>query len=371
MSVDINNKKYKCDFCNSKFTLKTNLRRHEKYMCRVKMELDKKENEKILYVEKQLGESKQQLSNIEKEYMMIKIESDLTIRQLKEDLDKTKLNSELIIKQLREDLDKIKTDSELMIKQLKKELKLANTKYEKTNEALFEILKKDKEYLQENQKTSTSTIDKSLDALSYLMKYRKEAPKLQQLTHQNAKDLLTEEKRLYDYLMWHNGEGTLHQYIGDIVLKYIKKENPDDQSVWSSDVSRLTYLIMDLVDGEQEWKRDPDGALFTEYVITPIVNHLKDYLNGFLEPKELKKVVDSDSSDVEKRDKIMSYSGNIIGTMRTIKSKKFRKNLLLYIGSRVPLQKIIPNNKTKSGDKKKSSKPQKVIKSKKVKKIDS
>jgi hypothetical protein len=359
---NINNKKYKCDFCDSDFTLKTNLRRHEKYMCRIKMELDKKENEKILYVEKQLGESKQQLSNIEKEYMMIKIESGLTIKQLKEDLDKTKTNSELIIKQLREDQDKMKTESELMIKQLKKQLDTVNKKYEKVSNDLFEILKKDKEYFQENQKASTSTIDKSLDALSYLMKYRKEAPKLQQLTHQNAKDLLTEEKRLYDYLMWHNGEGTLHQYIGDIVLKYIKKDNPDDQSVWNSDVSRLTYLIMDLVDGEQEWKRDPDGALFTEYVITPIVNHLKEYLNGFLEPKQLKKVVESDSSDVEKRDKIMSYSGNIIGTMRTIKSKKFRKNLLLYIGSRVPLQKIMPSNK------KKSSKPQKVIKSKKVKK---
>jgi hypothetical protein len=30
----------------------------------------------------------------------------------------------------------------------------------------------------------------------------------------------------------HHDEDTLDQYLGDIVLKYIKKENPEEQSVW-------------------------------------------------------------------------------------------------------------------------------------------
>ena len=108
---------------------------------------------------------------------------------------------------------------------------------------------------------------------------------------------------------------------------------------------------------------DSNGAMFTEYIITPIIDHLKEYLNQFLEPKTFKNAIESNDGSDESidsdysRDNSMSYSGNIIGTMRMIKSKKFRRDLLMYIGARVHLQKIVPT--------KKSKKPQKVIKPKK------
>ena len=320
---------FKCEYCDNSFAHKNNLYRHQKHRCFNKLEIDKKQ--------KQNNKSK-------------------TIKM-----------------QLADALERIdKQDKELQ--RLRKEL-------EKQTKTLILDLKEQNKSLYETQKLSSTTLDKSVDAITYLSKYRKRAPNLQQLTHETAKDLLTCEPRLYDYLLHHNDEGTLYQYIGDIILKYIKKEDPDEQSVWNSDVSRLTYLIRDLVNDEETWQRDVEGVLFTKYVITPIIEYLTSYLTNCLQPEkkqphesdqskssddsdssdESDSSNDSDSSDVSSKSndsdksdgskksnnsaechRILLRTSEILGTKRTIRSKKFKKNLLLYIGARVCLKKQDP-----------------------------
>jgi hypothetical protein len=192
--------------------------------------------------------------------------------------------------------------------------------------------------MHETNKISSTTLDKSVSALTYLTTTRKKAPVLQQITQEKAKELLHYEKRLYDFILHHNSEGTLDQYIGDIILKYIKKEDPDEQSVWNSDVSRLTYLVRCLVEDEQKWQRDAKGVLFSKYVITPIIKYLTEYLRTCLPViKVTKPTLEKPLNDLTEMDDFMYKTKDILETIETLKSKKLKSDLLLHIASHVPL----------------------------------
>ena len=55
----------------------------------------------------------------------------------------------------------------------------------------------------------------------------------------------------------------------------MKKDNPSDQSIWSTDTSRLTCIINELVGDETQWRTDKNGEKFKKLVITPILEYLK------------------------------------------------------------------------------------------------
>lgn len=64
----------------------------------------------------------------------------------------------------------------------------------------------------------------------------------------------------------------LDAYIGDGIIDMYKKNKPEDQSIWTSDVSRLTYLIRTAIDGgDDKWVRDHKGKLLTTQIIDPIL----------------------------------------------------------------------------------------------------
>jgi hypothetical protein len=351
---------FACELCNAKFTIKGNYYRHKKYLCSVKLAQEKKksldaQNETKLYYE----------NIIEK----LETESKATKEKLENELKVTK-------------------------EKLENELKTTREKYEielkAVNEKLMAVLEQDVTFMRDSQKKSAGTLDKSVDALTFLMTHRKNAPELKELTHEKAQDMLIRENRLYDYLMRHNEENTLDQYIGEIILKYIKKENPEEQSVWNSDVSRLTYLIRDIVDESPTWLRDPNGAMFNTKIIMPVINEITNYLYKCLHSKNPDKIaLDNDSSDEEsegeqsndtfdEREK-MRRTGKILGTVETLKSKKYKKSLSEYIASRISLHKLDKNKSKKkpvkpvdsSDSDSETKKPKKVIKKKPVKPVDS
>ena len=206
-------KTYMCEYCEATFAVRGNYYRHKKYMCSVKIEQEKKKS----------------------------IDAQ----------NETKLYYEKIIEDL-------KNESKITKEKLESELKVTRELLEQKNKELLLILHDDRTFFQGTHKSSSSTINKSVDALTFLMTHRKNAPELKKITQENAQALLTHENKLYDYLLHYNSENKLDQYIGDIILKYIKKENPEEQSVWNSDVSRLTFLIREIVDESPTWLRDPN-----------------------------------------------------------------------------------------------------------------
>ena len=149
----------------------------------------------------------------------------------------------------------------------------------------------------------------------------------------------------------------------------------------NSDVSRLTYLIRDIVDESPTWLRDPNGAMFNAKIIMPVINEITNYLYKCLHSKNPDKIaLDDNSSDEEseseksndtydEREK-MRRTGKILGTVETLKSKKYKKSLSEYIASRIPLHKLDKNESKKTPVKlhsdDKTEKPKKIRKKKHI-----
>ena len=327
-------KTLKCNFCGLLLNHKSSLSRHKKLFCYKKKELE------------------------------AEIRSKNDQYDTKKELEKTKRDLEIAntkIMDLTKELDSLKTK---MMQKMETQI----------------------EYLYETQKNSATTLDKSMDALTFLMTHRKNAPQLKKLTHKKAQELLTSEAKLYTHLLHHNEEKTLDQYIGEIILTHIKKKDPDEQSVWNSDVSRLTFLIREIVDESPTWLRDPKGAAFNAKIIVPIINAIKTYLEKCLHSTNPDKVnLDTESEDVSEdesegdsdneseksvteHDK-MRRSGRILDTIETLKSKAYRKSLSEYVASHIPLHKLDKlKKKTKyySSDSDTDQKPKKITKKQQI-----
>lgn len=130
-------------------------------------------------------------------------------------------------------------------------------------------------------------IKTSVNALTFLMTKHKKAPALKEITLDNAGALLGYDGdiKMIEKIVHSYKNKKLDKFIGSIIIKCYKKDNPDEQSIWNSDVSRLTYLIKDIIgkEGESQWIWDKKGVKVSTYIIKPILNFilplLKDYVS--------------------------------------------------------------------------------------------
>ena len=79
------------------------------------------------------------------------------------------------------------------------------------------------------------------------------------------------------YLYYHDNKLVI--FIGDYIIKLYKKEEPKDQAMWSSDVSRLTYIIRESYNKKSNvWTYDKKGAQTKKIIIEPALNYLRETL---------------------------------------------------------------------------------------------
>lgn len=84
-------------------------------------------------------------------------------------------------------------------------------------------------------------------------------------------------------LIYNYNNNTLHKFLGDFIVKNYKKEDPAQQSIWNSDVSRLTYIIKELLSNniESRWSADYKGTKTKNYIITPLLKYIRRCIDEF------------------------------------------------------------------------------------------
>lgn len=81
-------------------------------------------------------------------------------------------------------------------------------------------------------------------------------------------------------LIYCNKKNILNSYLGDIIIKYYKKEDPKDQSLWSTDSSRFKYILKELIASKKSmWSEDDKGLKINKYIIEPLLQYIHDYIN--------------------------------------------------------------------------------------------
>ena len=259
------NEKFFCKYCNQKFTQKSNLNRHERHIC--SMNTDKIESNKLIeeLVNKKLAEQNQNL-----------------------------------IKEFTE-------QSKNLVRQLAEENQNLAKGFCSQNDKLIDLAT-----------INAKSTKKSLSMMSYANKHLTKAQPLKLLEHKEAVKLLTYDKSskhpLGTRIVYSYKEKILDEFLGDMIVEWYKKKNPDDQSIWSTDASRLSFILMNIFSetGKKEWNTDKKGLKIKKMIILPILEEIK---------KELMSSINEWTLDIDKSDDAKSCYENII----------FAKDIILEI----------------------------------------
>jgi hypothetical protein len=111
-----------------------------------------------------------------------------------------------------------------------------------------------------------------------------------------------------------------------MIVEYYKPKTSKDVNVIATDTSRLCFIIMQKIKKndkteKNEWINDKSGKKFTELVLTPLINAVKETLTEFIEFKKLK----------ELNEDILCLMGKCVELKRDISVDKFTKPILRYV----------------------------------------
>jgi len=173
-------------------------------------------------------------------------------------------------------------------------------------------------------------IKKSVSALSYVAQNYKDAPQLDKLDDYSYLQFKDEndEFDLLETVFIEHQNGNLHEYIGNIIVDAYKKDNPDEQSLWSSDTTRLTYIIRDILHKKIDWTVDKKGEKTTRYIIKPILEYLLKLLIKYIDENGIENYVSGPIYIYEKKVNDMNTVQYIIAD---IKNNVLAQKIIKYI----------------------------------------
>ena len=128
------------------------------------------------------------------------------------------------------------------------------------------------------QMIKSFTCPQTINNITYIVEMYSDAPALKKLT--SYSDILdAKTMTLVDVSIMYYERKKIDKFIGDFIIKSYKKKEPNEQSMWSSDVSRLTYIINESCkSGENIWSYDKGGVKLKECIIDPALEHIRNEL---------------------------------------------------------------------------------------------
>lgn len=260
--------KYHCEHCNYSTEEKQNWYCHKK----TKKHLNNKSS-------KEAQEKNKEISNQNEKIELNKKDDNVDIILIKKDHEIELLKQKLIF--------------------LEKELENKNTQ--------FKNLQTENEFHKQLISSAGGLIEKSMNTFNYLLLNYNSAPHINKLNDYTT--ICQNNEKLIKSLIYYFNKKKLSKYIGDFIIKNYKKNQPELQSFWSSDVGRLNYIIKELIENnkkefESKWTIDKKGVKMTKYIIEPILEYVKNININYINQNKL----DEDQSESEENSKILKQS---------------------------------------------------------------
>ena len=159
-------------------------------------------------------------------------------------------------------------------------------------------------------------------------KEKKELEQKELEKHEQNKKLPINKYAYAEQLISYYINDKLITVISNSIIAEYKKADPSKQAVWTSDTSRLTYLIKQLLkDDTSNWVIDKKGVETCKYIVNPLLKFIKDDLVEYnLRP--LKNTSDMASYELELQSRYMQNGQKIISL---IDSNILKTNILKEI----------------------------------------
>jgi hypothetical protein len=125
----------------------------------------------------------------------------------------------------------------------------------------------------------------------------------------------------------------LHIKLSDLVLKkYSQKSDLTKQRIWTSDISRLIYLIFRVIGKQRNWVRDKRGELFTELITTPIINRIEKMMRIY--KKHMLSKFNSELLDDDRNATYLDNAQTAEQLMNPFYTNKLKHNMLKYMAGK-------------------------------------
>lgn len=248
--------KFTCNLCDYATDIKCNYALHEK---------SKKHKDRIAL----------ELNNIQK------IENKPQNKLICSDCNGTFMRQSGLNKHLKScQTRKDRIDKELSNNALNEAKNALNEAKNASNEATIELLRNQLETMTKIAQNTSEANMVSSNAISYIMKHFKNSPAIH--TFYDHKLLGDDALSIAETAIYKHTKKECHIYIGDILIKEYKKENPIDQTIWTSDVARLAYFVREIINTEIEWSVDKAGIKTSKYLIQPVLTYIKEVAETYI-----------------------------------------------------------------------------------------
>lgn len=268
---------YECIPCNFKSNRQYDFKKHtlsSKHIKKINNTPDTK------YVCEICGFESSKRYNYNK-HMESKLHKKMKSTELEKNIDEImKFKDNKICELYENQIEKIQKEADKKVKEADKKVNDANAKLEKLQQQIFQTNDKIIDTCKSNadaSKINAKTTKKIVNMMTYAKANFADAPPLQKFEKEDLENLLVKPNSKYsvfDHLTFQLVHGILHKCIVRIIAAKYKKQNPKEQSVWTTDVSRLNFIMKGIVANTDisDWIPDKCGAYFTKLIITPIID---------------------------------------------------------------------------------------------------
>jgi len=205
-------------------------------------------------------------------------------------------------------------------------LNLKITQYEKEQHQY----KQENEYYKSLLTNAGGILKKSVGSMAYIINNFKDAPTIKTLEISDIDDKeLNNNEKLVKALVYHYNHKIMDKYLGNFIINVYKKDNPSEQSLWNTDYTRLNYLVKELLDNQSSnWYIDKKGVKTKEYIINPMLHHIK----CILVDNQLKKQKMIEKLSVKKQTQLLDEMKVISEIISSIDDTVLAEDILRYIG---------------------------------------
>lgn len=193
----------------------------------------------------------------------------------------------------KEELDALKQKETTLSDEIER-LKRSSAKLETDNKELLDKVDTLTERLIDNSDkyadkfaeiavTSTATASKTVSVLTYIMANFRNAPELKPIRNLSAMTIdFDSNTDFVENVISLFKNKKLISNIGDFIVDIYQKEDSQKQSLWNSDVSRVSYYISEeLKKNETTWTADKNGVKVGKLIIRPALDRMKKLLQTY------------------------------------------------------------------------------------------
>lgn len=153
---------------------------------------------------------------------------------------------------------------------------------------------------------------------------KKNYPDADVITSLDYNSVYPQEDKFEELLVYYHQEKTLYIFFGKGIINEYKKADPQEQALWCSDTSRLSYIIREAGARQDKWTSDKKGLKFVKYVIRPVLTKTNKIINEFI--KSLKP-----DENAENFAKIVNLKQSCLELSKYLDSDKLENDILEYI----------------------------------------